>query len=378
MNWSLKIARVAGIGIYLHWTFLLLLGWLYFSADTRAAGLMIVGLVVAVFACVALHELGHALTARAYGVRTLHITLLPIGGIARLERIPQKPWQEFWVAVAGPAVNVVIAAILLAVIVVLVIAYGIHDIAGVRRVGGVLLFLGNLLLTNVALVVFNMLPAFPMDGGRVLRSLLATRLSRLQATRIAANVGQVMAALFIFVGLWTGQWMLVFIAMFVFMAGKAELQAVEVLAVFQDKHVRDAMTSGVLPVEADAPLEQVGEAVAAGYQHDFPVVKEGRFIGMLHHAAIAEAQQQHDVIRSAESLACRHCPILHPNDPLATAVQQLQASPCTTLPVLFEGQVVGLLTSRNIVAWAAVERARHEQKKGETRVLEAPQPNDAR
>ena len=218
MRWSWKLATVAGIGIYVHWTFFLIIGWIVMirlGEGANAAGVLEgVAFILALFACVVLHELGHALTAKRFGIQTRDITLLPIGGVARLERMPEEPIQEFLVALAGPAVNVVIAAIL----------------AGVlwlsRGSSGFVLeslqstdFLMNLLVVNVFLVLFNLLPAFPMDGGRVLRALLTHFTGDyVAATQVAASIGQMMAILFGIVGLFViYNPFLVFIALFVYL-----------------------------------------------------------------------------------------------------------------------------------------------------------------
>src|SRR2546425_243200 len=182
MKWSLKLGSFAGIRVYLHWTFVLLLGWILFSHLGRghdwAEAWTGVGFIIALFGCVLLHEFGHALTAKRYGIRTQDITLLPIGGIARLERLPENPRQELWVTLAGPAVNVVIAGVLF---MVLWFVYRMNEFFQVRLLEGN--FLLRLMWVNVFLGVFNMLPAFPMDGGRVLRALLSMRLGRAKATR---------------------------------------------------------------------------------------------------------------------------------------------------------------------------------------------------
>lgn len=221
---SWKLGRLFGIDIHVHWTFLFLpLLVLFNTLQVGSPGLLpySLTLVGAAFGCVVLHELGHALAARRYGIGTRDITLYPIGGVARLERMPAQPWQEFWIAVAGPAVNVVIAAVLIP----LVLLYGHISHDGAIPAA---FFAGNLLLDlatiNVILVVFNMLPAFPSDGGRVLRALLATRLDRVRATQIAANVGIVTAIGIALYGvLVVESFMPVVVAGFLVLMGRMEL-----------------------------------------------------------------------------------------------------------------------------------------------------------
>ena len=192
MRWATRVGGLFGIGLFIHWTFWLLIVWLsaasWLQGSTFGETLWGVALVLAIFACVVLHELGHALAARRFGVRTRDITLLPIGGVARLERIPEQPMQELAIALAGPAVNLVIAVALFAIIWV---TQGVAAIGLWEWFGGD--FLAKLMLANAFLVAFNLLPAFPMDGGRVLRALLATRMEHVRATQIAGAVGQAMA-----------------------------------------------------------------------------------------------------------------------------------------------------------------------------------------
>lgn len=216
MKW--KLGTLAGIGVYLHWSFWLLPAWILMSAGGGPAGAVgSVLFVFAIFGCVVLHELGHALMARHYGIGTRDITLYPIGGVASLERMPRRPSQELAIALAGPAVNVVIAGVLF--VILLIAGIGTQGLA-FSVVGGS--FLVSLLAVNIALVVFNMLPAFPMDGGRVLRAFLAMRVPYLRATEIAVRVGQGVAIVLGLIGLLTGGTLL-FIALFVFLAAQAEL-----------------------------------------------------------------------------------------------------------------------------------------------------------
>ena len=225
MGGSWRIGRIAGIDVFVHPTFLLLLVWVvvtnYLAHDDVMEACRGLIFILALFGVVVLHELGHALTARRYGIRTRDITLLPIGGMARLERIPEDPWQELVVALAGPAVNVVIAGVLF---VGLQLGHGLAPMEEAMRGGGG--FLQQMFWVNVSLVVFNLLPAFPMDGGRVLRALLAMRLDYVQATQTAAVIGQGVAIIFGFLGL-SFNIFLIFIAIFVWVAGAQEAGLVQ-------------------------------------------------------------------------------------------------------------------------------------------------------
>jgi Zn-dependent protease len=244
---SWKLGSMFGIGIYVHWTFLLLLAAVFFG--NSGGGHVVsashaVAMLLAVFGCVVLHELGHALTARHYGIPTRDITLYPIGGVARLERLSERPLEEFWIALAGPAVNVAIA-ILLAGLWFLSGGASAADAVESATGGG---FITGLLAANVVLVLFNMLPAFPMDGGRVLRALLTPLLGRLRATNVAAGLGVVMAGLFFLVGLWTSEPMVMLVAVFVYFAGQQELAAVR-----QRERLRQEEPLEVLPVGDEEP-----------------------------------------------------------------------------------------------------------------------------
>lgn len=225
MKWSWKIGEFAGIGVYMHATFLLLIGWVALSGwlqgRTVAAAAGAVAFILALFLCVVLHEYGHALTARRYGIKTRDITLLPIGGVARLERMPDNPRHELWVALAGPAVNVAIAG---ALGIWLLATTSLQYISPLSMTGGS--FVERLLAVNISLVLFNLIPAFPMDGGRVVRALLATRLEYTRATQIAAMLGQGITLVLGFVGLFSNP-LLVFVALFVWMGAAQEASMVQ-------------------------------------------------------------------------------------------------------------------------------------------------------
>ena len=357
MKWSFKLAEVAGIGIFVHWTFLILIAWILltyiWSGEGLAVALVGVGFILALFACVVLHELGHALTARRFGVNTRDITLLPIGGVARLERIPELPMQEFLVAVAGPAVNVVIAMVLF----VLLFFMGMLGQVTQLEVSG-RSFLTNLMWVNVVLVVFNMIPAFPMDGGRVLRAMLSTRMSRVRATHIAASVGQGIAILFAIAGLFVpGMFMLLFIALFVYLGAQGEAQAVEAREVFRGARVRDAMASHFLTLSEDDPLELAIREISAGLQRDFPVSDGKQVSGILLHHDVVKALHEGRMSSRVGDVACHQCPSVSDDLPLERAVDEMQSSGCPALLVERDGRLIGMLTSEHLGSWMMLHSA---------------------
>ena len=355
MKWSWRIARIAGIDLYVHVTFLILVGWValshYLARQSPAVAFTGVAFIFSLFAIVVLHELGHALTARRFGIPTRDITLLPIGGVARLDRMPQDPKQELLVALAGPAVNVVLAAILF---VVLELGEGLAAYGQVVRVGGS--FLDQLFWVNVSLAVFNLLPAFPMDGGRVLRGLLALRMDYLRATQIAAGIGQAMAVLFGFVGLFTNPF-LVFIALFVWLGAAGEASMVQMRSALAGIPVQKAMVTDFRTL---APNDQLGRAVdyvLAGFQQDFPVVEEGRVVGVLTRSDLLNALARRGKEVRVGEVMQRDIETGGPWDMLEGVLGRLQRRRCHTLPVVQNGQLVGLVTADNLGELLMIEQA---------------------
>ena len=360
MRRSLKIGSVAGIGIFLHWTFgLLLLGvpalYLWQGATPQAA-LIGTGVILAVFACVILHELGHALTARRFDVPTRDITLYPIGGIARLERIPEESMKEFWIAVAGPAVNVVIAAAMAALTLALGLSFSPSALftPGGLQSGNVL---ATLLWINVALAAFNMLPAFPMDGGRVLRALLATRLSYARATQIAANVGQAMALGFGLLGLFGGNVVLIFIAVFVYLGAKQEARQAIVRQTTQGLRVRQAMMTRFQSLAPDDPLGRGADELLAGTDHDFPIVENGTVVGLLTRQQLIQALSERGRDATIGEVARDDCLTVEANENLDDAFQKMRGVEYSTVPVTEQGRLVGLLTMENVAELMMISSA---------------------
>lgn len=355
MKWSWKLGEVAGIGIYMHSTFLILLGWVALShfLERHSVADAIDGLVfiVALFGVVVLHELGHALTAKRFGIRTRDITLLPIGGVARLERMPDDPKQELLVALAGPAVNVSLAALLY---VLLILVAGPETWRDVALVGGQ--FLAKLMWANVALAVFNLLPAFPMDGGRVLRALLATKMEYLRATHIAASVGQAMAFFFGFVGLFSNPF-LVFIALFVWVGAAEEAAMAQMKSALGGIPISRAMITDFHTLSPQDPLGRAVEHILAGFQQDFPVVEGGRVVGVLTRSDLLTALAHRGQQARVEEAMRREFEIADPLEMLESVLARLQASACPSLPVVRDGQLVGILTMDNVGEFIMVQGA---------------------
>src|SRR5215207_3478177 len=268
MRWQWKLGTFAGIDVFVHATFLLLIGWVGYSHWTMHGSLIKVAegilFILALFLCVVLHEYGHALTARRYGIKTRDITLYPIGGVARLERMPDKPIEELWVALMGPAVNVVIAAL---IFVYLFVTNNLDPMDQLTVASGS--FLARLMAVNIILVLFNLLPAFPMDGGRVLRAILAMRMDYVRATQIAANIGQGMAFLFGLAGLF-GNPFLLFIAFFVWIGASQEASMVQMRNTIGGIPVTQAMQTRFDILSPTDRLDRVVNLILAGSQQDFP------------------------------------------------------------------------------------------------------------
>ena len=355
MKWSLKLGSFAGIRVYLHWTFVLLLGWILLSYVAQGDGWVEawrgVGFIIALFGCVLLHEFGHALTAKHYHIHTRDITLWPIGGIARLERLPENPRHELWVTLAGPAVNIAIAAGLFAA---LSLAYPAAEFAQAGLLEGN--FLVRLMWVNVFLGAFNLLPAFPMDGGRILRALLSMRLGRAKATRLAASIGQGMAILFGIAGFF-GNPILIFISIFVYLAAEAEARAVEITSFIDGLQVRNAMMTRFRTLRAEDSLETAVRELLASSQQDFPVLAEGSVSGILRRNDLVKALAHGRRETHVSEVMSRECQTVLVSDALDKTLERMNQEGCGTLAVVEENKLVGLLTLENIGELVMVKSA---------------------
>jgi Zn-dependent protease len=356
MKWQWKLGRFAGIDVFVHATFLLLIGWVGYShwlarrdwADVLSGILFI----LALFLCVVLHEYGHALTARRYGIKTRDITLYPIGGVARLERMPDKPIEELWVALMGPAVNVVIAALLF---VYLVITDNLVPLGQLTITSGN--FMARLMILNIWLVLFNLIPAFPMDGGRVLRALLAMRMEYVRATQVAASIGQGIAFIFGFIGLFSNPFLL-FIALFVWIGASQEASMVQMRDSISGIPVTRAMQTDFKTLSPDDKLAQVVALILSGSQHDFPVVDAtGRIAGILDRDTFMKALTEHGQSAAVMDFIRNDLPAVDSYEMLEPVLMRLQESGSKTLPVTHGGQLVGLITMENLTEFLMIRSA---------------------
>jgi Zn-dependent protease/CBS domain-containing protein len=348
MSWSFPIGKLFGSEIRVHVTFFLLLLWIgvshYQQGGTQAA-IQGLAFIIALFACVVAHEFGHALAARRYGIRTPDITLLPIGGLARLERMPEKPGQEIVVALAGPAVNVVIAVVLI------LFMNTRFDMEALQRLDNPSLdFVMRLASVNIFLVLFNLIPAFPMDGGRVLRAVLSLWNPRPRATNIAARIGQALAFVFGFVGLMGGNPLLIFVAIFVYLAATAEAQMVGLQDISRSLGVSEAM---ITRFEALGPQATVGDAAALllrTTQHEFPIVDgAGKLRGFITRNAMIAALSKSGAGTSVIEVMIGNPPTVPTTARLESALKLLQEKGSPAVGVVDrDGKLVGYVTSENI------------------------------
>jgi len=355
MKWSWKIARVAGIDIYIHATFLLLIylvGISYWKQQgTIAAVISGVGYILALFFCVVLHEFGHSLTARRYGIRTRNITLLPIGGIASLEKMPEDPRQEINVAIAGPAVNFVIASLL----------YLYLDFSNAHvtaepfsMTGGS--FLYRLMMVNIFLGSFNLLPAFPMDGGRILRATLALRMDHAKATQKAASVGQFLAVGMGLLGIIYNPFLL-FIAIFIWFGASIESNTEQLKSILSHASVRHAMLREFHTLSPEDNLAKAVELTLAGSQKDFPVGYQNELKKVLHHYDLIKGLQERGEHARISELSLQDILSVDINEPLGKLLETMQGNPAQTICVTDGGQIVGLLNLANIIEMIKIQEA---------------------
>jgi Zn-dependent protease len=339
MKWSWKIGQLDGIDLRIHSTFLVLLGWIWASYYISGNSLVGTAFIAALFASVALHEFGHVIVGRGLGIRTRDITLLPIGGVTRLERMPAEPRHELWVALAGPAVSVALAGIL----------YGWP----VRSRGP---FVESLFLANLSLALFNLIPAFPMDGGRVLRALLAGRVPYPKLTQMAASTGQGLALALGLIGLFTNP-VLVFVGWLVWIGASQEAGAAQIRSALSGIPARAAMLTEFQELWCGDTLADAVRLALEGSQHDFPVVEQGHVKGVLTRNDLLVALAAHGQDHPVSAVMRREFMVAEATEMLDLVFQRLRWCNCHTMPVLQDGRLTGLITMEKLGEYFLSEAA---------------------
>lgn len=359
MNVNLAEFRLWGIDVKVHWSFVLVLAFGAFVYGAGPAGWVTGSLygvltILLLFVCVTLHEYGHALAARRFGIGTRSILLLPIGGVANLERIPEKPGQEIVIVAAGPLVNVALAVLLLPVALVVGNGAGVFNFnamgASIQNPGffNLLVFL---ISTNILLALFNLLPAFPLDGGRLLRALLAYTMPYVRATQTAVAVGRLLAVMMAIFGIFSGAIGLLLIAFFVYVGGSAELEAVSSRAVLRQFRAREALTHNAVTLYTSERLERVMELIMNSYQTDYPVRDlAGKFVGVLTRPRLINALRESgpetrvvDAMMPASAIP--HC---SPDADLASVWEQMSQTGSRVVAIVDHDDVLGIITSDDI------------------------------
>jgi len=347
MSWSLNLGTIAGTALRVHVTFLLFLGWIFVASWVSGgpeAAWQGLAFMLLLFACVVAHEFGHIFTARAFGVSTPDVTLLPIGGVARLERIPEQPYEEFLVAIAGPLVNVAIAF-------ALILLAGAHvdaaDLYAVERPTTTMV--DRLAAVNLFLAVFNMIPAFPMDGGRVLRAILAARMGYVRATELAALIGQGVAFALGFIGLFSNP-LLIFIAIFVYLAAASEAHVVAIRAMSRGVPVSAAMMTRFATLTPDAHVDEAVQTLLQTSQSEFPVVDAaGKPVGLLGRGDLIRALKQLGPDARVADAMSSAVPTIGHRRCLDEAFRLLQEKSAPAVAVIDgSGRLAGLVTSETI------------------------------
>lgn len=356
MKLSLYLGSYKNVKVFIHWTFSLLLLWIIISNVRQGMPaldiLWIIIFVLALFACVVLHEFGHALAAQKYGIQTKDIVLYPIGGIARLEKLPEDPKQELWVAIAGPLVNIGIFIILSGIL-----SFQGFDIENLEVIkiepGTILLYLAS---ANLILALFNLLPAFPMDGGRILRALLAIRLPRAKATQIAGGIGQFLAIFFIFFGLFNNP-ILVLIGIFIFLGAAAEVTHTQQESFLKGFKVRDALMMKFQIVGFDAPLSKAVEKLLNSQATHFVVVKDDVAVGTLSRNEIIKGLKDGNENTLVEQVADFEPLRIETEEDLDDAWKKMLTQNRKVAIVIENGHFLGILDQENISEFVMVKSA---------------------
>jgi Zn-dependent protease/CBS domain-containing protein len=372
MGWSIRLFDVAGTAVRIHFTFFLLLAWIgavHWLRGGPAEAIDGVLFIAVLFLCVVLHEFGHVFAARRYGIKTPDVTLLPIGGVASLERMPEKPSQEIVVALAGPAVNLVIAVVLIGV---LGARFDLSQMAQLEQAQST--FTGRVAAANVALLLFNLIPAFPMDGGRVLRALLAVPMGHTRATRVAAGIGQALAVVFGILGL-LGNPMLMLIAVFIFLAASGEAGYVQARDYMRGYLAGQAMISEFQTLSPRATADEAAALLLRTTQQEFPVTDDsGALQGFLTRNALIAGLTSTGGLTPVSDMMLKGVPTVPRNACLDSVFSTLQREPRVVGVVDASQRLVGYITAENVTELVMIQSSRSSRAEQTS----APAPMAAR
>jgi Zn-dependent protease/CBS domain-containing protein len=346
MKHALYLGSILGVKIYVHWTFIFLIGWIVVTGLRSNlplnAFLWTFGLTLTVFGCIVLHELSHAMVARKFGIATKHITLLPIGGIAQFESAPQKPKHELLIALAGPALNIIIAALLFPFV-------NVHELIQLESLMTINTtnFLFSLIVINVWLAIFNLIPAFPMDGGRVLRALLSFRIDHAKATKIAAAIGQAFGLVFFFAGFLYNP-MLIFIGLLVFLGGQYEYALIDTMRLLQSFTVRDVLMREVPTMINSSTLKNAGDQLLNTQSKNFVVVADGKPVGTINRDEIIQAVHEKGEKERLDKVMITNLTYANESTSLDEAWKMMRDRKVSMLLVGSNGHLQGIVDEENL------------------------------
>jgi Zn-dependent protease/CBS domain-containing protein len=361
MKWSLSLGRIAGIKVFIHWTFLILIAWIIIQSSLAGQSteqiLWVLAFLLVIFFCVFLHEMGHALTAKKFAIKTRDINLLPIGGLARFENLPEDPRQELLVALAGPAVNLLIAAGLYLILLSAGSDVETVDFRTINQSN----FLYMLFAANLLLALFNLVPAFPMDGGRALRALLAFKFNRVRATRVAAGIGQVLAIGFVFIGLFYNP-ILLLIGIFIFLGAQAESSFAQTRDLLSGFKVADVVMEEYKCLQMDDPLSKAIELLLDGQSTKFLVKKGETISGTLSRSEMVRALSEKGREASIGDIMNDQLEYFDADMPLKDAFMKMQQYKHALILVRRRGTFAGVVDLENIQEFIMLRGARPEDK----------------
>ncbi len=357
MKWSFKVGRAFGIELRVHITFFLIILYAAYIWGVGYAqgwpGAAYGGAVISVlFICVVIHELCHSRMAQYYGGDVASITLLPIGGVSLLKNMPDDPKKEFWVTIVGPISNVIIAILLLPVL--YLIPNPVDGVYGAFTNADVLIgisaqgFVSYMLLINLLLAVFNLLPAFPLDGGRVLRSILAQHMSYVRATRAAVTTGQVFAFILGITGLLMGAWIWIIIAVFIYMGAEQEGAGAEMKTTLSRLTVGQAVSADAKAVSPQQSLSEVVGIVLHAFQEDFPVVENANIVGVLTRANLISGLHSLGPEAAVAAVMEKEFPVVEADAPFSAVYEKMNSSGIKAVPVVKDGHLLGMVTLEHL------------------------------